>query len=56
MKTDLTHEQINFYQENGYIIIEDFLTPKELETWRLQVDDAVAQRARTHYRRWHTGV
>ena len=28
MKTDLTQEQIDFYQENGYIIIEDFLTPR----------------------------
>ena len=34
MNTDLTREQIDFYQENGYIIIEDFLTPEELETWR----------------------
>ncbi|MCY3833120.1 MAG: phytanoyl-CoA dioxygenase family protein [Chloroflexi bacterium] len=44
MKTELTQEQIDFYQENGYIVIEDFLTPEELETWRRQVDDAVAQR------------
>lgn len=45
MNTDLTQEQIDFYQENGYIVIDDFLTPEELETWRRQVDDAVAQRA-----------
>ena len=32
MNTHLTKEQIDFYQENGYIIIEDFLTPEELET------------------------
>ncbi len=44
MKTDLTQEQIEFYQENGYIIIEDFLTPEELATWRRHVDDAVARR------------
>ncbi|MDE2853080.1 MAG: phytanoyl-CoA dioxygenase family protein [Chloroflexota bacterium] len=44
MNTDLTKEQINFYQENGYIIIEDFLSPEELETWRQRVDDAVARR------------
>ena len=44
MNTDLTREQIDFYQENGYIIIEDFLTPDELETWRRHVGDAVAQR------------
>ena len=44
MTTDLSQEQIDFYQENGYIIIEDFLTPDELETWRRHVDDAVARR------------
>ena len=44
MNTDLTIEQIDFYQENGYIVIEDFLTPDELETWRRHVGDAVAQR------------
>ena len=32
MKNELTQEQIDFYQENGYIIIEDFLSPDELET------------------------
>ena len=31
MRTDVTQEQIEFYQENGYIIIEDFLTPDDLE-------------------------
>ncbi len=45
MKTDLTQAQIDFYQENGYIIIEDFLTSAELETWRRNVDDAVEKRA-----------
>ena len=45
VNTHLTREQIDFYQDNGYIIVEDFLTPDELETWRRHVDDAVAQRA-----------
>ncbi len=44
MNTDLTQKQIDFYQENGYIVIEDFLRPDELETWQRHVDDAVAQR------------
>jgi len=44
MKTELTQAQINFYRDEGYIIIENFLTPDELETWRRQVGDAVAQR------------
>lgn len=45
MKTNLTPEQIAFYQDNGYIVIPDFLTPEELETWREAVDEAVATRA-----------
>ena len=44
MNTDLTQEQIAFYQENGFIVIENFLTPEELETWREAVDEAVAER------------
>ena len=34
MNNELTQEQVDFYQENGYIVIENFLTPEELETWR----------------------
>ncbi|MGJ1438648.1 Phytanoyl-CoA dioxygenase (PhyH) [compost metagenome] len=45
MKNQLTEEQIAFYQENGYIVIEDFLNPEELETWRTIVFEAVEQRA-----------
>ena len=44
MNNELTQEQVDFYQDNGYIVIEDFLTPEELETWRQRVDDAVARR------------
>ena len=44
MKNELTSEQIEFYRENGYIVIKDFLSPEELETWRRNVDDAVARR------------
>ena len=33
MNTDLNGEQIDFYQENGFIILHDFLAPDELETW-----------------------
>ncbi len=45
MNSDLTPEQISAYQENGYIVIENFLTPEELDFWRKSVDEAVAQRA-----------
>jgi phytanoyl-CoA hydroxylase len=44
MNTELSKEQIQFYQENGYVVIEDFLTPTELETWREAVMEAIADR------------
>ena len=47
MNTELSQDQIEFYRENGFIVIHDFLTPEELETWREAVDEAVAARGRT---------
>ncbi|BDI31002.1 SnoK protein [Capsulimonas corticalis] len=44
MNTQLTADQIAFYQENGYIVLENFLTPDELERWRWATDESVAQR------------
>jgi ectoine hydroxylase-related dioxygenase (phytanoyl-CoA dioxygenase family) len=44
MKTELTQSQIDFYRDNGFVVIEGFLTPPELETWRAAVDEAVAAR------------
>jgi phytanoyl-CoA hydroxylase len=37
-------EQIAFYQANGFVVIEDFLTPDDLERWRKAVMEAVAER------------
>jgi phytanoyl-CoA hydroxylase len=37
-------EQIAFYQANGFVVIEDFLSPDELEHWRKAVMQAVAER------------
>lgn len=37
-------EQIAFYQANGFVVIEDFLAPDELERWRKAVMQAVAER------------
>lgn len=45
MNTDLTHEQIESYRENGALVIEDFLSPHELEEWRGAVMQAVEERA-----------
>jgi len=45
MKNQLNNEQIQFYQNNGFIVIEDFLSPEELEHWRKAVTTAVEERA-----------
>ena len=45
MNSDLTAEQIAFYRDNGFVVIDNFLTPEELEEWRRSVDESVAQRA-----------
>src|SRR5438034_489786 len=45
MKYQLTDEQIQSYQANGFIVIENFLSPEELEHWRKSVTIAVEQRA-----------
>ncbi|MES2826936.1 MAG: phytanoyl-CoA dioxygenase family protein [Bacteroidota bacterium] len=44
MNTTITQEQIDFYQTNGYVVIEDFLDAGELEFWRAAVTNAVAER------------
>ena len=42
--TQLTDKQIDFYRENGFLVIDDFLVDIELASWREAVDEAVAQR------------
>lgn len=44
MKSVINPEQINFYKENGYVIIEDFLNQEELEEWRSSVTAALIER------------
>ncbi len=39
-----TAEQIQSFQDNGFLVVEDFLDPQELENWRRNMDEAVAQR------------
>ena len=46
MRAEVTQNEINFYRENGYVVMPDLLTPGELEIWRKHVDDAVAKRGR----------
>ena len=45
MKHVPSSEQIAFYRSNGFIVIEDFLTPQELDNWRSAVMRAVEERA-----------
>ena len=44
MNAQLTEEQILFYRENGYVVIDDFLSPQELDLWREAVMEAIADR------------
>ena len=44
MKHQVSDQQIEQYQQNGFLAIEGFLDASELATWRTHVDDAVAQR------------
>lgn len=44
MNHQLTNDQIKSYRNNGFIVIEDFLTPGELEHWREAVTTAVKER------------
>jgi len=44
MKCELTTEQIQYFQTNGFIVIEDFLSPEEVDKWRSAVMQAVKER------------
>lgn len=44
MKTILTHQQIQSYQQDGFLLIEDFLGDEELTFWRQAVTEAIDER------------
>lgn len=44
MKNELSQDQISKYQNDGFIVIEDFLSAEELQTWRTALDEAVTKR------------
>lgn len=44
MRDTLTPEQIQSYQHNGFIVIENFLDAAELEEWRRCTEEAVSER------------
>ena len=45
MNYQITPEQIQSYEANGFLVIEDFLSPEELQHWRKAVTQAVEERA-----------
>lgn len=44
MRDRLDDEQVRFYRENGFLVVEGFLDDQELAQWRQWTDEAVAQR------------
>ena len=44
MRDEPTTSEREFYQENGFLIVAEFLRPDELEEWRTKVDAAVMNR------------
>jgi len=44
MRTEITSAEIESYQENGFLVVEEFLTRDELDEWRDAFDHAVAER------------
>ncbi len=44
MNTKLTDEQITFYRENGFVVLEGFLEGEELRHWQKTTQEAVDQR------------
>lgn len=45
MNYEVSQEQINFYNDNGFVVIDNFLSADELGHWRKAVDNAVRNRA-----------
>src|SRR5579862_5291067 len=44
MKDQLSEQQIETYQAQGFVVIEDFLNAGELERWRHDTEEAVRER------------
>lgn len=45
MNYQVSEQQIQFYRDNGFVVIEDFLSPAEVAHWREAVTNAVRNRA-----------
>ncbi|HLA51740.1 MAG TPA: phytanoyl-CoA dioxygenase family protein [Flavitalea sp.] len=44
MNSSLTAEQIAKYQKDGYLLVENFLSPQELDFWQRAVTEAIEER------------
>jgi ectoine hydroxylase-related dioxygenase (phytanoyl-CoA dioxygenase family) len=44
MKSRITQNQIDCFQQNGFVVIDEFLSASELDHWRKVVTEAVEQR------------
>ena len=44
MNCDVTSEQIERYRRDGFLVIDNFLTPSELAEWQSAVEEAVEER------------
>jgi ectoine hydroxylase-related dioxygenase (phytanoyl-CoA dioxygenase family) len=45
MRTTVTPEEITSYRENGFVVLDDFLAPDELEHWRATLEESLRIRA-----------
>ena len=44
MKCDVTSDQIERYRQDGFVVIDNFLTSSELAEWRSAVEEAIEER------------
>ncbi len=56
MKDQLSDEQIATYQEQGFLVIENFLDPEELQHWQCTTVEAVEERLNAAAAAKHGGL
>lgn len=44
MKNDLSQQQVAQYRRDGFLVIDNFLSPDELKFWQTALDEAIAKR------------
>jgi ectoine hydroxylase-related dioxygenase (phytanoyl-CoA dioxygenase family) len=43
VKVNATQEQLDFFEENGYLIVEDAITPEQAEKFRQAIDELIGR-------------